>query len=140
VGFSLTHIIIDTGREHYPSAIMKFFIMIVFTLILDMLCKRGLGTVSWLLVLIPFVSMTLITAILLSMFGVNSYSSTVRLNSPSEESIQSAKDSAKAALNSKVEMEMSYNDVPYDPDDFSSGTPAEVNHYNVVEESSDKAD
>ena len=134
VGFSLTHIIIDTGREQYPSAIMKFFIMIVFTLILDMLCKRGLGTVSWLLVLIPFVSMTLITSILLSIFGVNSYSNTVRLNSPTKES-------AKSALKSKVELEMSYNDVPYDPDDFSSGTPAEVNHYNNPgEETPDKAD
>jgi len=140
VGFSLTHIIIDMGREQYPSAIMKFFIMVVFTLILDMLCKRGLGTVSWLLVLIPFVSMTLITTILLSIFGVNTYSSTVRLNPPTEESIQSAKESAKAAINSKVEMEMSYNDVPYDPDDFSSGTPAEVNHYNNPEEDTDVAD
>ena len=141
VGFSLTHIIIDMGREQYPSAIVKFFIMMIFTLILDMLCKRGLGTVSWLLVLIPFVSMTLITSILLSMFGVNTYSSTVRLNSPTSESIQATKDSVKAAVNSKVEVEMSYNDVPYDPDDFSSGTPEEVNHYNNPgDEPADKAD
>lgn len=133
VGFCLTHIIIDTIREQYPSAIMKFLIMVVFTLILDMLCKRGLGTVSWLLVLIPFVSMTLITAILLSMFGVNTYSSTVRLNSP-------AKDTVKSALDSKVEVKMSYNDTPYDPDNFSSGTPAEVNHYNNPEEDTDRAD
>lgn len=135
VGFSLTHIIIDMGREQYPSAIMKFFIMIVFTLILDMLCKRGLGTVSWLLVLIPFVSMSLITAILLSMFGVNTYSNTVRINSPTKESVQATADAVK----SKVESEMSYNDVPYDPDDFSSGTPAEVNHYNNPGDD-DKAD
>jgi hypothetical protein len=135
VGFSLTHIIIDMGREQYPSAIMKFFIMIVFTLILDMLCKRGLGTVSWLLVLIPFVSMSLITAILLSMFGVNTYSSTVRINSPTKESVQATVDAVK----SNVESEMSYNDVPYDPDDFSSGTPAEVNHYNNPGDD-DKAD
>ena len=141
VGFSLTHIIIDMGREQYPSAIVKFFIMMVFTLILDMLCKRGLGTVSWLLVLIPFVSMTLITSILLSMFGVNTYSSTVRINSPTKESVQASAQAAKNALNSKVESEMSYNDVPYDPDDFSSGTPEEVNHYNNPgDESVDKAD
>ena len=105
-----------------------------------MLCKRGLGTISWLLVLIPFVSMTLITTILLSIFGVNSYSSTVRLNSPTDGSTQSIKDSAKSALNSKVELEMSYNDTPYDPDDFSSGTPAEINHYNNPEEDTDMAD
>jgi len=129
IGFSLTHIIIDTGREEYPQAIIKFFIMIVFTLILDMLCKRGLGTVSWLLVLLPFVSMTLITAILLSMFGINTYSSTVRINGPV--TIPNIKD--------KIIDELSYEDTPYEPDDFSSGTPAEINHYNTSD-SSDSTD
>jgi len=121
VGFSLTHIVIDTGREEYSSAMVKFFIMIIFTLVLDMLCKRGLGTVSWILVLLPFISMTLITSILLSMFGVNEYSSTATYGGNPKQN--------KPTL-PPGHPEASYNDVPYDPDDYTSGTPAEINHYN----------
>jgi hypothetical protein len=34
IGFSLTHIIIDTFKQLYNSAFMKFLVMIVFTLVL----------------------------------------------------------------------------------------------------------
>jgi hypothetical protein len=44
--------------------------MIVFTLLLNILCNRGLGIISWLIVFIPFILMTYITAILLYTFGL----------------------------------------------------------------------
>jgi hypothetical protein len=71
LGFSLTQILIDIFRQMYNVAIMKSVVTIVFTGILNILCARGLGIVSWLLVFIPFISMTIVTAILLYVFGLS---------------------------------------------------------------------
>ena len=60
IGFSLTHIIIDTFKQLYNSAFMKFLVMIVFTLVLNILCKKGLGIISWFIVFVPFIFMTII--------------------------------------------------------------------------------
>ena len=45
--------------------------MILVTLLLNILCKKGLGTIAWLLVFIPFILMTLISVILIIVFGLN---------------------------------------------------------------------
>ena len=55
--FSLTQIIIDTFKGMYNAAFFKFWIMIVFTLLLNTLCSRGLGIISWILVFVPFMLM-----------------------------------------------------------------------------------
>jgi hypothetical protein len=44
--------------------------MIVFTILLNILCEKGLGVVSWMIVFVPFIFMTLITSILLFTFGL----------------------------------------------------------------------
>jgi|TARA_B110000046_G_C12818976_1_gene324527 hypothetical protein len=71
LGFSLTQIMIDTFKGHYNTAFLKTIVMTVFTLLLNILCNRGLGIVSWLIVSIPFILMTYITAILLYVFGLS---------------------------------------------------------------------
>ena len=43
----------------------------IFTLLLNHLCQRGLGLVSWLIVFIPFLLMTIIVTMLLVMFGLD---------------------------------------------------------------------
>lgn len=68
--FSLTQIIIDIFKELYNTAFLKFIVMIVFTILLNILCEKGLGLVSWMIVFIPFIFMTLITSILLFTFGL----------------------------------------------------------------------
>ena len=45
--------------------------MIIFTLLLNVLCKKGLGIISWFLVFIPFILMTFISVILVMVFGIN---------------------------------------------------------------------
>ena len=72
IGFSTIQIIIDTLQKSFNSAILKFFIMIIFTIILNLLCKAGLTLVSWLIVFIPFIFMTVITTTLLFIFGMDS--------------------------------------------------------------------
>ena len=64
IGFSITHIIIDMFKKMYNTALLKFTIMIVITLFLNILCMQGLGIVSWLIVFIPFIMMTYISGLL----------------------------------------------------------------------------
>tara|TARA_Y100000389_G_C17418436_1_gene495155 strand:+ start:514 stop:822 length:309 start_codon:yes stop_codon:yes gene_type:complete len=71
LGFSLTQITIDTFNNQYNKAMVKFVIMIFFTLILNILCNRGLGIVSWIVVFLPFIMLTYITSILLFIFGLD---------------------------------------------------------------------
>lgn len=71
IAFSLTHIIIDAFKHMYNTALLKFIIMIIFTFILNLLCQRGLGIISWFIVFIPFITMTVITTLLLIVFGLH---------------------------------------------------------------------
>jgi len=70
LGFALTQIVIDLFRKMYNTAIVKSAVAIVFTTVLNMLCSRGLTVISWFIVFIPFVTMTLVTGILLYVFGL----------------------------------------------------------------------
>lgn len=75
LGFSLTHIIIDTFKQEFNVAFMKFLVMIIFTLLLNILCKKGLGVISWFIVFVPFIFMTIISSTLLFAFGFHPKSS-----------------------------------------------------------------
>ena len=69
--FSITQVIIDSVKGLYNTALMKIWVAILFTILLNYLCTLGLGTISWLIVFIPFILMTLVVAILLLMFGLD---------------------------------------------------------------------
>lgn len=68
--FSLTHIVLDIMKGMYNTAFMKVWVAGIFTLLLNFLCERGLGIVSWIFVFIPFILMTVIVALLLLFFGL----------------------------------------------------------------------
>lgn len=71
LGFSLIQIIIDTFRQHYNVALLKFIVMIVFATVLNILCSKNLSVIAWLIVFIPFIFMTVITTLLLIAFGLD---------------------------------------------------------------------
>jgi len=71
LGFSLTHILIDTFKGMYNSAFFKSIVAIIFTLLLNIMCERGLNIISWIIVFVPFILMTYITAVLLYVFGLD---------------------------------------------------------------------
>ena len=73
LGFSLTQIIIDIYKTMYNTACLKFIVSIIFTIILNILCERNLHIISWIIVFIPFIFMTVITTILLYMFGLDPF-------------------------------------------------------------------
>ena len=81
LGFSLTQIIIDTFKGQYNTAFFKTIVMCIFTLLLNILCERGLSVISWLIVFIPFILMTYITAVLLFVFGLSPSNGTANSNS-----------------------------------------------------------
>lgn len=69
--FSLTQIIIDLFKGLYNTAIMKTIVMTMVTLLLNILCEKGLSVVSWFIVFIPFIMMTVIVSMLLYIFGLD---------------------------------------------------------------------
>jgi len=72
IGFSLIQIFIDIYNGVMNAAFLKFIIMIVFTLIINILCDLGLSVIAWFLVLIPIIMMTIISSLLLQVFGLDS--------------------------------------------------------------------
>ena len=77
IAFSLVQIIIDIFKQLYNTALIKFIVMIMFFLILNILCEQGLTVLSWFIVFLPFVMMTIMTSLILFVFGL----------SPNEENI-----------------------------------------------------
>ena len=69
--FSITQIAIDTTNGYYNTAMLKGWVTVIFTILLNYLCNSGLGIVSWLFVFIPFLLMTVIISILLFVFGLD---------------------------------------------------------------------
>jgi hypothetical protein len=72
--FSITQILIDLYKGLFNTAFMKIIVASMVTLLLNILCERGLGFVSWVIVFIPFILMTLIVSMLLYFFGLDAAS------------------------------------------------------------------
>jgi hypothetical protein len=75
--FSFTQILIDTFNGMYNTVFIKIIVTIVVTLLLNILCERGLGLVSWIIVFIPFILMTVIVTMLLYVFGLDVATGTI---------------------------------------------------------------
>jgi len=72
IGFSLIQIFIDIYNGVMNEAFLKFIIMLVFTLIINILCDLGFSVIAWILVFIPIIMMTIISTLLLQVFGLDS--------------------------------------------------------------------
>jgi hypothetical protein len=74
--FSTTQIIIDIFKGLYNTAFFKFIVMFMVTILLNALCQESLGIISWIIVFIPFIFMTIIVSMLLYIFGLNATTGT----------------------------------------------------------------
>lgn len=79
--FSLTQILIDTYKGLYNTALIKILVTSIITFLLNILCQNELGIVSWIIVFIPFILMTVIVTLLLYVFGLKT--STGNINNTS---------------------------------------------------------
>ena len=80
IGFSLIQIFIDIYAGVFNSAFLKFIVMIIFTLILNILCSLGFTVIAWVLVFIPIIMMTIISTLLLRVFGLDPDQKDLRQN------------------------------------------------------------
>ena len=78
--FSITQILIDLYKGLFNTAFIKIVVASMVTLLLNILCERGLGFVSWVIVFIPFILMTVIVTLLLYFFGLNATTGTINYN------------------------------------------------------------
>lgn len=137
LGFSIIQIVIDTFKGMYNAAFLKTLVMVIMTLILNILCNRELTIVAWLIVFIPFILMTYITSLLFFVFGLNpsKEDQTYDVVYPQEQVIR--KKTPNVAHQSSIYVSNNNNNNndgttsdDYDPNDFHSGTPSDINNYN----------
>ena len=81
--FSFTQVVIDTIKGFYNTALFKFIISFIITILLNALCIRGLTAASWVIVFIPFITMTVITSLLLYYFDLDPASGTINISTKS---------------------------------------------------------
>lgn len=118
VAFSLTQVIIDTFKGLYNTAFLKVIVMIIITILLNALCQSGMGIISWIIVFIPFILMSVIVAILLYVFGLDP--ATGKLNIQCDNCSSSNKKSGNLIYKSTVKsqnkyVDVTYSDTPSDP-------------------------
>jgi hypothetical protein len=121
--FSITQIIIDTFKGLYNTAFMKVIVMVMVTLLLNILCEKGLSVVSWVIVFIPFIMMTVIVSMLLYIFGLDA--STGTLNYKCNTS------NTNTNINN-VTLDASGNIIIYDPEYNSVKNPVYYQSPNII--------
>ena len=69
--FTACHVTIDVYKADYNNAFIKMVVGVIFTFLLNTLCNNDMSIVSWIIVFIPFMLMTVIAGVLLFVFGLN---------------------------------------------------------------------
>jgi hypothetical protein len=90
LAFSLTQIIIDTFKGLYNTAFFKVIVMIIITILLNSLCQGGMTVISWIIVFVPFMFMSLIVGILLYVFGLDAATGTLNIKCDKESTTTSS--------------------------------------------------
>jgi uncharacterized protein YacL len=116
LAFSLTQIIIDTFKGLYNTAFFKFIVMIIITILLNALCISGMGIISWIIVFIPFILMSVIVTILLYVFGLDPATGKLNVKCDSTTSNKSGNliySSTSTTVNTKNKyIDTSYSETP----------------------------
>jgi hypothetical protein len=115
VAFSLTQIIIDTFKGLYNTAFFKTIIMIIITILLNALCQSGMGIISWLIVFIPFIFMSVIVAILLYVFGLDPATGKLNIECDNCNNKSNTNNGNLVFRSTNKYMDVSYSDTPLDP-------------------------
>jgi hypothetical protein len=137
VAFSLTQIIIDTFKGLYNTAFLKIIVMVIITILLNTLCQSGMGIISWVIVFIPFIFMSVIVAILLYVFGLDPETGTLNVNcdnkQPKKGNLIFSSSSPPSKKNVKF-VDVTYSDTPLDTNEISEHL---LNDHQVPDWSSD---
>ena len=124
--FSLTQILIDLFKGLYNTAFIKIIVMAMVTLLLNILCEKGLSVVSWVIVFIPFIMMTVIVSMLLYIFGLDAASGKLNYNPKNS----NTKTNSSSMQN--VTVDALGNIIIYDPEYNPSKNPVYYQSPNIV--------
>ena len=69
--FMMMHISFDLYYGLYNMVLIKILICTIGTLLLNVLCENNMSVVSWIIVFVPFVMMTVIAVYILLMLRLN---------------------------------------------------------------------
>jgi hypothetical protein len=122
--FSITQILIDTFKGLYNTAFVKGIVTIMVTLLLNILCEKGLGVVSWIIVFIPFILMTVIVSMILYVFGLDA--ATGKLNHTTGHATRSS------SCGNNVTIDSLGNVVVYDPEYNANTHPVYYQSPNII--------
>jgi hypothetical protein len=107
--FSLTQILIDLFKGLYNTAFIKIIVMTMVTLLLNILCEKGLSMVSWVIVFIPFIMMTVIVSMLLYIFGLDASTGKLNYNKSNNSNTNTIKNVTVDALGNIIIYDPEYN-------------------------------
>jgi hypothetical protein len=119
--FSITQILIDIFNGLYNTAVVKVIVMIMVTLLLNILCEQGLSVVSWIIVFIPFILMTVIVSVVLYVFGLDTATGKLNYNT-----------NLVTDCSNNVTYDSLGNIVIYDPEYNSALNPVYYEHPNII--------
>jgi tetrahydromethanopterin S-methyltransferase subunit E len=122
--FSITQILIDTFKGLYNTAFVKIIVTIMVTLLLNILCEQGLSLVSWIIVFIPFILMTVIVSIILYVFGLDA--ATGKIDYTCDET------SSKMNCGNNIKIDSLGNIIIYDPEYNSRTNPVYYQSPNII--------
>lgn len=122
--FSVTQILIDTFKGLYNTAFVKVIVTIMVTLLLNILCEQGLSIVSWIIVFIPFILMTVIVSMILYVFGLDA--ATGKFDYTCDET------SSSTNCGNNITIDALGNIVIYDPEYNSNTNPVYYQSPNII--------
>ena len=132
--FSVTQILIDLYKGLNNTAFMKVIVTVMVTLLLNILCERGLSVVSWIIVFIPFMLMTVIVSLLLYIFGLDA--ATGNLNYKCDGSSTNANSNTDNKSTTKcgdgISIDSLGNIIIYDPEYNSAKNPVYYQTPNII--------
>ena len=69
--FSFAQILIDINKSQYDIAITKSIITIIISILLQYLCNKDYEIIAWLIVLLPFLFISIIMVLLIKVIRFN---------------------------------------------------------------------
>ena len=130
--FSLIQIIIDTFKGLYNVVVIKTIITIFVTILLNVLCLKGLSVVSWIFVFIPFILMSVIVVIILYVFGLNVTTGKLNRNYNTTKAPSSSSTTTTPINNSNTTTDSYGNIIVYNPAYNPLTNPVYYNNPNII--------
>jgi hypothetical protein len=111
---------------------MKVIIASMVTLLLNILCEKGLSIISWIIVFIPFILMTAMVSVLLYFFGLNASTGTLDYTCKDQNLTTTSTKSTNVIYPDGVTSDIYGNIIIYDPEYNPNQHPVYYHSPNII--------